>query len=272
MSTQTTDSASIPASRDPGQHTPGTMPWLVAIMRRLLGPGGCPWDREQTLDSIKHFLLEEAYEVVDAIDEGDPQHHCEELGDVLYLLVFQAELAGLELEQVLLGAGQKLIRRHPHVFGEVEVDGSGQVLANWEKIKKAERGGKRRRLLDGLPQAMPALQRAHRLTSRAAKVGFDWPEPAGARAKVDEELAEADEAVASGEPEAVAHEVGDLLFSVVNWARKLGLEPEELLRQANARFCHRFAHVEDSVEGAGKELGDVGLEELDRLWDESKKV
>ena len=239
-------------------------------MRRLLGPGGCPWDKEQTLDSIKRFLLEEAYEVVDAIDEGDQQHHCEELGDVLYLLVFQAELAEFELEQVIRGAGEKLIRRHPHVFGEVEVDGTGQVLANWEKIKKAERGHKRR-LLDGLPRAMPALQRGHRLTERAAKVGFDWPDVAGARAKVDEELEEADQAVASGDAREVAHELGDLLFSVVNWARKLELDPEELMRQANTRFCQRFAHVEGSVEASGRELNEADLEELDRLWDESKK-
>ena len=240
-------------------------------MRRLLGPGGCPWDREQTLDSVKRFLLEEAYEVVDAIDEGDQAHQCEEMGDVLYILAFQAELAGLEMEQVIRGAGEKLIRRHPHVFGDVEVDGTGQVLANWEKIKKAERGDRKKRLLGGLPRAMPALQRAHRLTERAAKVGFDWPEASGARAKVGEELGEADEAVSSGEPGAMAHELGDLLFSVVNWARKLDLEPEELLRQANARFCTRFAHVEDAVEASGRELGDVGLEELDTLWDESKK-
>ncbi len=264
----------IPASRDPGQHEPGTLPWLMAIMRRLLGPDGCPWDREQTLDSIKRFLLEEAYEVVDAIDEGDRAHQCEEMGDVLYILAFQAELAGLEMEQVIRGAGEKLIRRHPHVFGEVKVDGTGQVLANWEKIKKeekAERGDRKKRLLEGLPLAMPALQRAHRLTERAAKVGFDWPEAAGARAKVDEELGEADEAVASGEPGAMSHELGDLLFAVVNWARKLDLEPEELLRQANSRFCQRFAHVEDAVEASGRELGDVGLQELDGLWDESKR-
>ena len=260
----------LSASADPSRHPPGSIEWLVAILRRLLGPGGCPWDREQTLDSIKHYLLEEAYEVCEAIEEGDSEHHCEELGDVLYLLIFQAELGGLELEQVIRGAGEKLIRRHPHVFGDAQVDGTDQVLANWEMIKKAERGGKQRGLLSGVPMAMPALQRAHRLTERAAKVGFDWPDAAGARSKVIEELGELDHAAGQDDREAMGWEVGDLLFAVVNWARKLGLEPEEALRRATGRFIGRFSHIEDRLAEQGREPTEATLEEMDRLWEEAK--
>lgn len=263
----------MPLVDDPLQpidnEAPGTLPWLVAIMRRLLAPDGCPWDREQTLESLRPFLLEEAYEVLDALDEGDAEHHGEELGDLLFQIVFQAQLAGQTMEAVIEGIGRKLIRRHPHVFGEAKVESSRQVLVNWEQIKTEERG-RPRGLLEGVPQAMPALQRAHRLTYKAAKVGFDWPDLASVREKVSEELGELDEAAAGDQRAAVDHELGDLLFAVVNWARKLNLDPEESLRRANRRFERRFSHVEAGLARAGKTPSQSSLEEMDQLWNEAK--
>jgi nucleoside triphosphate diphosphatase len=263
----------MPLTDDPLQpidgEAPGTLPWLVAIMQRLLAPDGCPWDREQTLESLRPFLLEEAYEVLDALDEGDPEHHGEELGDLLFQIVFQAQLAGQPMKGVIEGIGRKLIRRHPHVFGEVKVESSQQVLVNWEQIKTEERG-RPRGLLEGVPQTMPALQRAHRLTYKAAKVGFDWPDLAAVREKVSEELGELDEAAAGDQRAAIDHELGDLLLAVVNWARKLDLDPEESLRRANRRFERRFAHVEAGLARAGKTPSQSSLEEMDQLWNEAK--
>ncbi len=248
---------------------PGTQQWLVDIMRRLLAPDGCPWDREQTLDSLKPFLLEEAYEVLDAIDEESPAHHVEELGDVYFQIVFQAEVAGHAMSDIIRGIGEKLIRRHPHVFGDVEVDGSGEVLVNWEKIKQAERGGVGG-VLHGVPRSMPALPRAHKLTHKAAKVGFDWPDAGGARQKVAEELDELDQAAATADAAEMEHELGDLLLAVTNWARKLDIDPEEALRGANRRFEQRFNHIEATLAERGKTPGESTLEEMDRLWDEAK--
>lgn len=253
----------------PESNAPGSITWLMAIIRRLLAPDGCPWDREQTLQSLRPFLLEEAFEVLDAIDEQDPEHHCEELGDLLFQIVFQAELAGLDLERVIQGIGEKLIRRHPHVFGDVEVEDSGQVRANWEAIKKQESAGQRG-ALDGVPRAMPALQRAHRLSVKAARVGFDWPDLRGVRAKVAEELAEMEQAAATGDPGAMDHELGDLLMAVANWGRKLGLDPEEALRGCNKRFEQRFAHVEAALASQGKTPEESTLEEMEALWLEAK--
>jgi MazG family protein len=242
-------------------------------MRRLLGPGGCPWDREQTLATLRPFLLEETYEVLEALDEGDPDHHAEELGDLLFQIVFQAELARLPLERIVRAIGDKLIRRHPHVFGDVTVKDSTEVLANWERIKRGERGGRADAaggLLAGVARSLPALARAHRLAARAAKVGFDWPDVPSVRAKVDEELAELEAAAASGERAAIEHEAGDLLFAVAQLARKLGLDPEDTLRAANGRFERRFAHVEAGLAARGKTPAQSSLEEMDALWDEAK--
>ena len=241
-------------------------------MRRLLGPDGCPWDREQTLESLRPFLLEEAYEVLDAIDEQSPPHHLEELGDVLFQIVFQAEVAGHAMEQVIGGIGDKLIRRHPHVFGDVEVHSTRQVLANWEQIKQQERGerGERGGVLRGVPRSMPALPRAHKLALKAAKVGFDWGDAAGARGKVAEELEELDQAVAEGQRQELDHELGDLLQAVINWGRKLGLDPEEALVQANSRFEQRFAHVETRLAQRGRTPAESTVEEMDRLWNETR--
>jgi MazG family protein len=250
---------------------------LVAIMQRLLGPGGCPWDREQTLETLKGFLLEESYEVIEAIDSGDAKDHCEELGDLLMQVIFQAELQAEKdlfgIEDVIAAIVDKLVRRHPHVFADAKVKDSEEVLANWKAIKAKEHAdkGKPRRQLDGVPAAMPALLRAQRLGEKAAEVGFDWPDAKSVRDKIAEELAEIDEAVAQGDQAAIEHEVGDLLLAVSRYAKKLGVEPEEALRAANRRFETRFAAVEDRVRASGRELKGLTLAELDRIWDEVKR-
>ena len=258
-----------PTRESVSSSAPGTQQWLVDIMRRLLAPDGCPWDREQTLESLKPFLLEESYEVLDAIDEQSPEHHREELGDVFFQIVFQAEVAGHSMSSIIQGIGDKLIRRHPHVFGDVQVDNTRQVLANWEQIKRDERGGTGG-VLRGVPRSMPALPRAQKLTYKAAKVGFDWPDAGGARQKVAEELGELDQAVEAGHAEEMEHELGDLLLAVTNWARKLDLDPEGALRAANRRFEQRFGHIEAALAEQGKTPAESNLEEMDRLWDEAK--
>jgi MazG family protein len=244
---------------------------LVAVMKRLLAPDGCPWDREQTLGTLKSYLLEETYEVLEAIEEGTPAEHCEELGDLLMQIVFQAELraGSFTIDDVVKGIADKLVRRHPHVFGDVKLDTAGQVLDQWSKLKEKE---KPRRTLDGVPRTLPALTRAHKLSERAAQVGFDWPDAAGARAKVAEECEEIDRAMAAGDRAAQEHELGDLLFAAVSLARKLGLDPEAALRAANARFTSRFEHIEDRLRERGKAPRDSDLAEMDALWDEAKRL
>jgi len=245
--------------------------WLRGIVRRLLAPDGCPWDRKQSLESLRRYLLEETYEVLDALDEGDRAHHAEELGDLLFQIVFQAELGGHTLESIIEGIGRKLIRRHPHVFGDQRVETAEEVRVNWEQIKREERGGAGS-LLAGVPRAMPALPRAQGLSSRAAAVGFDWPDAAAVRDKVLEEIAELDEAVAAQDPAGVDHELGDLLFALVNWARKLRVDPEEALRRANWRFVARFSHVEEALARRGRTPAESSLVEMEALWQEAKVV
>lgn len=243
--------------------------WLIEIMRKLLGPDGCPWDKEQSLESLKPFLLEEAFEVLDAIEEGNRAHHAEELGDLFFQIIFQAELAHIPLEQIIRGIGEKLIRRHPHVFGEVDVKNSQEVVANWERIKKAEKPQKTS-VLSGVPRSMPALQRSYHLSRKAARVGFEWSTLDAVRAKVAEELLETDETVNQKDPSRMEHEFGDLLFAVVNWARMLGINAEEALRQANRRFENRFAYIEQSLAQAGRTPDESNLAEMDELWNKAK--
>ena len=247
-------------------------PRLVKIMQRLLAPDGCPWDREQTLETLRAYVIEEAYEVVDAIDQGQPEPLCEELGDLLLQIVFQAELAQAQrwfgANDVIDGICDKLIHRHPHVFGAVKVSGASEVVANWEKIKAAEKKG--RGVLDSVPRSLPALLRAGRIGDKAARIGFDWPDSEGARAKVDEELSELDEALAAGDEDAVRRELGDLLFSLANLARKRGLEPEGALRETLERFTDRVRSVEATVRDSGRDFGDMTPEELDALWESAK--
>lgn len=245
---------------------------LVRIMDRLRDPGGCPWDREQTLESLEPFLLEETYEVVEAM-HGAPEAHCEELGDLLLQIVFQAKLRSEEdafaIDDVVGGLRDKLVRRHPHVFGEQEARTAEAGLRSWEAAKQAE--GKPKGTLAGVPKALPALQRSQRLTEKAARVGFDWPELDPVFDKVREELAEVAEAHERGEGAVrVAAEVGDLLFAVVNLARHLGVDGERALRQASERFSSRFAGVESRLAAQGRGLEEASLEEMDAAWEAAK--
>ena len=246
---------------------------LVEIVRRLRAPGGCPWDREQTHDTLKPFLIEEAYELLDAVDRRRDDELCEELGDVLLQIMLHAQIGAedgaFDVADVASGLSRKLVTRHPHVFGEVSVSGSGEVLVNWEKIKKREKAD--RGLFDGLPSSLPALQKAARMGEKAGRVGFDWPDAAGVRAKVAEELREVDDAVAAGDAGAVESEIGDLLFAVAQWARHLGCQPEEALRKGCRVFETRFAKMESSVRKSGRELNELEPDSLEDAWQEAKR-
>lgn len=246
---------------------------LVEIMQKLLAPGGCPWDRDQTLETLRQYVLEEAYEVVDAIDGGSPHALKEELGDLLLQIVFQAELARAQgwfvIDEVIDGICDKLIRRHPHVFGDAKADDVSGALAQWEKLKKAEKAD--RGALDGVPVALPSLLRAVRVGEKASAVGYDWPDAGGPRAKIDEELEELDRAVAEGDREAAEAELGDVLFSMASWARKQGMDPEAALRGALDRFSARFSEAERRAREAGRPLDQMTADELDVLWHEAKR-
>jgi tetrapyrrole methylase family protein / MazG family protein len=263
---------------------------LLGIMDRLRDPGGCPWDREQTLRTLTPYLLEEAHEVIEAIEAGDAQHHKEELGDLLFQVVFQARIASEEgkfdFAQVCDGISEKLTRRHPHVFGDVTVSGSREVVKNWERIKADEReakGDAPRSAIGGVPAGLPALVRAERMTEKAAAVGFDWPDLPGVLAKVREEIAELDAAIAeqkaASPPTAAAHELhgrvehelGDLLFALANLGRFLKVHPEEALRGAVRRFEARFQYIEDRLREKGRNPREATLAEMNALWDEAKR-
>ncbi len=251
---------------------------LLDIMARLRGPDGCPWDREQTLKTLRPYLLEEAYEVLEAIEAGDARAHCEELGDLLLQIAFQAQLAReagrFEFADVAEAISEKLVRRHPHVFGDARARDAEAVMKQWMELKREEnaaRGGGRS-VLEGVPRELPALARAERLTEKASRIGFDWPDAAGARAKVAEELGELDDAMRSGDRQLVEDELGDVLFAVANLARKLALPPEEALRGAIGRFVARFEHVERELERRGIPAGQATLEEMDRFWNDAKAV
>jgi len=249
---------------------------LLDVMRRLRAPGGCPWDREQTLQSLKPCLLEETYELLDAIDRNDVALHREELGDVLLQVVFQCaireEEALFSLNDVALTLADKLIRRHPHVFGEMVVSSTNEVLNNWEAIKQTEKANKMTHsALDGVPQTLPALLKAQRVQAKAARVGFDWKDASGAIEKIEEELHELRQAVAVGAPSAIEDETGDLLFSVVNYCRFLHVDAESALSSSTQKFSHRFRAVERLAKERGLEMKSCTLAELDVLWDEVKR-
>ena len=254
---------------------------LAAIMRTLRSPEGCSWDREQTLASLRPFVIEEAYEVVDAIDREDLPALCEELGDLVFEAVFLAQLCAEDghftLADSLEAAAAKLIRRHPHVFGDDAESGAltpDEVKRRWEQIKATERGaaGKPPGLLGGIPPALPALLRAYRIGRRAATVGFDWDRPDAVLGKVREELAEVEAAVQRGRADAVEEELGDLLFAVANLARHLGVEPEGALAGANRKFSRRFTALEQHFLAAGRPLPDVPADEMDRAWNRIKQA
>lgn len=251
---------------------------LLDIMDRLRDPGGCPWDREQTLRTLTPYLLEEAHEVIEAIETGDVAHHREELGDLLFQIVFQARIAREEgkfdFAEVCDGIAAKLTRRHPHVFADVEVSGSREVIRNWERIKadeRKEKGQAPRSAIGGVPVSLPALVRAERLTEKAGAVGFDWPDARSVLAKVREELEELTEAMDGGAPERIESELGDLLFAVANLGRWVKAHPEEALRGALRRFESRFHHIEERLLERGRSPGQSTLAEMDALWNEAKE-
>jgi len=248
---------------------------LVEIMGRLRGPGGCPWDAEQTHESLTRYLLEEAYEVIEAIDAGSPEMLREELGDLMLQPVFHAAIAAergeFSINDVLAGINDKLIRRHPHVFGDQIIESSRAQIENWEKIKKVEKGETRKSALSGVPPHLPALLKAQKLTEKAARVGFDWEHVDQVFAKVLEELHEFEETMATRDQERMEAELGDLLFAIVNLGRFLAITPEEALRKTIARFTTRFEHVEESLHRRGRRMTDATLAEMDTLWEEAKR-
>lgn len=249
---------------------------LISIMKRLRAPGGCPWDAEQTHESLTRYLLEEAYEVIEAIDNKSSEHLKEELGDLLLQPVFHAAIAeengSFTINDVIQTICDKLIRRHPHVFGEMKIADSAAQIENWEKIKKEEKGEERKSAISGIPPGLPALLKAHKITEKAARVGFDWECVEQVKEKVLEEMDEFEEAMASGDTDQMESELGDLLFAIVNLGRFVSINPEEALRKTINRFQKRFRHVEDSIHAAGMSLEHATLEEMNLLWDQAKKL
>jgi MazG family protein len=263
----------------PAVDRPATLDDLVAIMDRLRDPGGCPWDREQTYRTLRGYLLEECYEAVEAIDLADPAALEEELGDLLFQIVFLSRLAKEEgkftCPDVVAGIAAKIVRRHPHVFGSERADTSEEVLRTWEAIKKQEKAGKApgggpASVLSGVPRGLPALPKAQRLGAKAARVGFDWKRVEDLFAKIDEEQGELRRAVDAGDREAAADELGDLLFTIAMLARRLEVDPEEALERTNRKFVRRFRKMEEELGRRGIAVADAGLPLLDRLWDEAK--
>jgi MazG family protein len=245
---------------------------LCAIVARLRAPGGCPWDREQTHESILPQMIEEAYELAEAVRANDTAHFREELGDVLLHVVMQAEIAdeagGFNIDDVLRDISEKLIRRHPHVFGMSDARDSKAVMKQWEAIKREEKQVEH--YLDTLPKALPALMRAQKAQVKVARVNFDWAELGDVTAKVEEELSETKTAIASQDRQSIEDEVGDLLFAVVNLARKCQLDAESTLQAATNKFVGRFNRLEDELNAEGNKLGDVDLAELDAIWNKIK--
>jgi len=255
---------------------------LAGLVRQLRGNNGCPWDRQQTRETLKPMLIEEAYEVLDALDAEDPMELKEELGDLLFQIVFHAQIATerneFDLSDVIDRSHEKMVRRHPHIFGGADLKTAQDVLKNWEDIKAAEKGMQscsspesERSLLDGIPSKLPALHRAYQLTAKASRVGFDWSRLEDILAKMREEASELIEAQSRQDAPTVAEEVGDLLFVAVNIARFLGIDPETALTRSNQKFSRRFRHVESAIKRQGRTLKDASLEEMDALWEEAKK-
>ena len=253
---------------------------LIEIVRALRAPEGCPWDREQTMESLRYHILEEAHELIESIEEQDAKGVREECGDVLLHVVFLASLAqeqGLfDMRDIIQTLSDKLVRRHPHVFSDTSVSGSDEVSKNWERIKAEERKEKERdsSAMAGVPKGLPGLLRAHRIQDKAAKKGFDWPEGeiSAVKAKVLEELEEIREALLLGDIEATGEELGDSLFAMVNLTRHLGLNAESLIQQACNKFSARFRHVEDLVMDSSRNWEDFSLEELEEYWCRAKKM
>jgi MazG family protein len=264
-------------------HTQADIEKLIDLVERLRGENGCPWDREQTRETLKPMLIEEAYEVLDALDADDSDELKEELGDLLFQVVFHAHIARengeFDLADVIERCHAKMIGRHPHVFGNADLKTSGEVLKSWEDIKASEKGVESasvpdsvRSLLDGIPSKLPALHRAHQMTAKAARVGFDWSRLKDILEKLQEEAAEILQARDEENPDRITDEVGDLLFVAVNVARFLGVDPETALKRSNEKFDRRFRFIETAIKDQGRRLKDATLEEMDALWEEAKAV
>lgn len=248
---------------------------LLEIMRRLRAPDGCPWDREQTLESLKKYLVEECYEELDAVDSGDPARIREELGDLLLQIVFQAQICSeaghFGFEDVARAIADKLVRRHPHVFGDVRVEDAEEVVRNWDAIKRSEKGADEpASAVEGVPRHLPALRKADQVQARAARVGFDWEQTRQVMEKLDEEIAELKAALAGDRADEIRREIGDVLFTVVNLTRFVGCDAEEALNGTTAKFMRRFREVERRVHARGRTLTGCPLAELDALWNEVK--
>jgi len=249
---------------------------LLDIMRRLREPGGCPWDREQTRVSLKPFLVEETYEVLEAIETGDPTALREELGDLLFQVVFHAQIAAesgeFDIAAVLVRLIDKMVNRHPHVFAAANVESAGAALKQWEAIKQREahEAGRRRSVIDGVPRALPSLLRAQRITSKASRVNFDWPDARAAWSKVEEECREVADALGANDRARLQDELGDVLFSVVNVARLADIDAEEALHGAIEKFRRRFTEMEHELNTQGRTLGSVSQAELERSWEAVK--
>jgi tetrapyrrole methylase family protein / MazG family protein len=246
---------------------------LIKIMEALRSDKGCPWDKEQTRESLKPFIVEEAYELIEAIEENDPENIKEELGDLLFQIVFQCQVAKegneFNISDVIEKIGKKMIARHPHVFGKANYKTTDEVLVHWEIQKKSE-GKLRQSILEGVPKAMPSLLRAHRLQDRAARVGFAWEKVEDVLKKLDEELKEFKEALATKKQEEIEDELGDIFFMLVNISRFIGVNPEDALRKTISKFIHRFRYIEMKAAEQGFKLSEMTLTEMDRLWDEAK--
>lgn len=246
---------------------------LVKIMETLRGEKGCPWDREQTRESLKPFIIEEAYELVEAIEEDSPERIKEELGDLLFQVVFQCQIAKekneFEISDVIEKIGKKMIARHPHVFGKADYKTTDEVLVHWEEQKKRE-GKLRTSILEGVPEALPSLLRAHRLQDRAAKIGFDWEKVEDVLKKLDEELREFKGALERKRQDEIEDELGDIFFMLVNISRFIGVNPEDALRKTISKFISRFRYIEMNAADQGRRLSDMTLREMDALWEEAK--
>lgn len=243
-------------------------------MATLRSEKGCPWDRKQSKDSLKPYIIEESYEVVEAVDEKDPQKIKDELGDVLFQVVFYAQLLqeedGLDIYDIIEGVHSKMVRRHPHVFGEVNVKDADEVLVNWEQIKQTEKSSERASVLDGVPKDLPSLIKAHRIQSKVSHVGFEWENYHQVLEKLDEEFSELRQAYKHGDIEEVEDEFGDLLFVLVSIARFLDVNPDNALRKAISKFTKRFNSIEEHMQDMNKVWQDMSTEEMDRMWAEAK--
>jgi len=246
----------------------------VELMARLRGAGGCPWDQAQTPESLTPYIIEEAYELVEAIEEGDPGHVCEELGDLLFQIISQAQLAAekgrFDVNEVVFAIHDKMTRRHPHVFADARAETPEEVRQNWVKLKAREGKREKESVLGRVPRSLPSLLRARRITENAAEAGFDWSSPQEVMEKFEEEYKELRQSLDRNEPDRVEEEFGDLLFVMVNLSRFLGLDPERALNRALAKFERRFLYLEQRVAESGRSLEALSLEEMDRYWEEAK--